>query len=179
VPPKPRGRAAVRFKLTCSVLDSVSKGVAVPRMTVHPRTSTPTVHQACLCGTFLAYCQLTRGAPRAPLFNRSRHAHDAHDRRVRHVARGHHRFPRRKRDVWFFDGAGAGALTDGRPAEFWALADRARGESGSIPVPPSYSYWPSPFPVFPRVDVAKLSDHPSFLPTPRLAFLFIRFRLLN
>jgi len=60
-----------------------------------------------------------------------------------------------------------------------ALADRARGESGSIPVPPSYSYWPSPFPVFPRVDVAKLSDHPSFLPTPRLAFLFIRFRLLN
>src|SRR5712671_5456633 len=46
-PPAPRRRgrggstaagAAVRFELACSVLDSVAKGVAVPRMTVHPPT---------------------------------------------------------------------------------------------------------------------------------------------
>jgi len=36
----------------------------------------------------------------------------------------------RETSLWFFDGAGAGILTDARPAEFWALADLARGEVG-------------------------------------------------
>jgi hypothetical protein len=36
----------------------------------------------------------------------------------------------RETSLWFFDGAGAGILADARPAEFWALADLARGETG-------------------------------------------------
>jgi len=36
----------------------------------------------------------------------------------------------RETSLWFFDGAGAGILADARPAEFWALADLARGEAG-------------------------------------------------
>jgi hypothetical protein len=34
----------------------------------------------------------------------------------------------RETSLWFFDGAGI--LADGRPAEFWAVADLARGEAG-------------------------------------------------
>ena len=39
----------------------------------------------------------------------------------------------RETSLWFFDdgaNAGAGILADGRPAEFWALGDLARGEAG-------------------------------------------------
>ncbi|KAH9984692.1 hypothetical protein BJV77DRAFT_1036321 [Russula vinacea] len=37
----------------------------------------------------------------------------------------------RETSLWFFDdGAGAGILADGRPAEFWAVADLAPGEAG-------------------------------------------------
>jgi hypothetical protein len=36
----------------------------------------------------------------------------------------------RETALWFFDGACAGILADARPAEFWAVADLARGEAG-------------------------------------------------
>ena len=119
------GRAAAapaRFELACSVPDSSS-----PRMTVHASASASTSTSAspsqttsarealrvlltsALSGTPITLTTVERGAPLAGI---------TAFRGVRETA------------LWFFDGAGAGILADGRPAEFWALADLARGEAG-------------------------------------------------
>jgi hypothetical protein len=138
-PPAPKAKAkataaaaaAVRFELTCSVPDSST----IPRMTVHPPTSssssssTPTSQvttareavftllSSTISGTPVALTTVERAAPLAGI--------TAH-RGVRETS------------LWFFEdgsnanaGAGAaGILADGRPAEFWALEDLARGEAG-------------------------------------------------
>ena len=132
-PPAPKKKAArglttdtTRFELACTVTDS-SSASAVPRMTLHAPTSAsapaspsqPTTPREALLalltstisGTPVTLTTAERGAPLAGI---------AAFRGVRETS------------LWFFDGAGAGAgiLADARPAEFWAVADLARGEAG-------------------------------------------------
>jgi hypothetical protein len=144
-PPAPRGggkgakattTAAARFELACSVPDS-SSPATIPRMTIHApaptssssSTSTPTSPQqvttssreavfkllsSTISGTPLALTTVERGTLLAGI---------TAFRGVRETL------------LWFFDDGtnaneGAGILTDGRPAEFWALEDLARGEAG-------------------------------------------------
>ena len=145
-PPAPRGggaggkaakakatTATVRFELACSVPDS-SNPTTIPRMTVHTHTpsssstSTSKVTSAreaifTLLSTIsgnstpVALTTVERGAPLAGIT----------------AFRGV-----RETSLWFFDDDGAntnavgaaGILADGRPAEFWALEDLARGEAG-------------------------------------------------
>ena len=134
-PPSPRGAgskeakaAPVRFELACSVPDS-SKPAAIPRMTMHTSASTSTSASAAsstsasstreailallsstISETPIALATVERGAPLAGIT----------------AFRGV-----RETSLWFFDdGAGAGILADGRPAEFWAVADLAPGEAG-------------------------------------------------
>jgi len=132
-PPAPKGARAAsgtgaantagtaRFELTCSVPDSTS--AAVPRMTIHspPSASAPlsqtastreallTLLSSIISGTSVTLTTVERAGPVAGIT----------------AFRGV-----RETSLWFFDGAGAGILTDARPAEFWALADLARGEAG-------------------------------------------------
>ncbi|KAN0118750.1 hypothetical protein V8E52_004861 [Russula decolorans] len=129
---KATAAAAVRFELACSVPDS-SNPATIPRMTVHAPTSssssTPTskvtsaregvftLLSSTISGHPVALTTVERGAPLAGIT----------------AFRGV-----RETSLWFFDGDGAnanaagaaGILTDGRPAEFWALEDLAHGESG-------------------------------------------------
>jgi hypothetical protein len=132
-PPAPRsGKEAkatttVRFELACSVPDSPNPAT-IPRMTVHasarPSSSTFqattsareavfTLLSSTISGTPVALTTVERGAPLAGIT----------------AFRGV-----RETSLWFFDdggaNAGAGILADGRPAEFWALEDLARGEAG-------------------------------------------------
>ena len=128
-PPSPRGAgskkakaATVRFELACTVPDS-SKPAAIPRMTVHASTSASTSSSASntreaiiallsptISETPINLTTVERGAPLAGIT----------------AFRGV-----RETSLWFFDdGASAGILADGRPAEFWAVADLAQGEAG-------------------------------------------------
>jgi hypothetical protein len=113
-----------RFELACSVTDS-SSAAAVPRMTVHaptfasasaspsqatsPREALLTLLTSAISGTPVTLTTAERGAPLAGIT----------------AFRGV-----RETSLWFFDGVGAGILADARPAEFWAVADLARGEAG-------------------------------------------------
>ena len=132
--PAPRGKEAkatatkaVRFELACSVPDS-SSPATIPRMTVHAPTSSSSVPTSPVTSareavitllsstipgtTPVALTTVERGAPLTGI--------TAH-RGVRETS------------LWFFDddaNGGAGILADGRPAEFWALGDLARGEAG-------------------------------------------------
>jgi histone chaperone Rttp106-like protein len=136
-PPAPRGSGAAakeakkavahaRFELVCSVPDS-SNPSTIPRVTVHSPTPTSssssvpassshnaflTLLSSTIAGTPLTLTTVERGAPLAGIT----------------AFRGV-----RETSLWFFDNganARAGILADGRPAEFWALADLARGEAG-------------------------------------------------
>ncbi|KAF8487253.1 hypothetical protein DFH94DRAFT_621320 [Russula ochroleuca] len=127
-PPSPRGAgskeakaaAAVRFELACSVPDS-SKPAAIPRITKHTSTSTSapasSTREALLAilsptisDTSITLTTVERGAPLAGI---------TAFRGVRETL------------LWFLDdSAGAGILADGRPAEFWGVADLAQGEAG-------------------------------------------------
>ena len=132
-PPAPKGARAAsgsgaantagttRFELACSVSDSTS--AAVPRMTVHspPSASAPpsqpvnsrealfTLLSSIISGTSVTLTTVERAGPIAGIT----------------AFRGV-----RETSLWFFGSAGAGILADARPAEFWALADLARGEAG-------------------------------------------------
>ena len=127
-PPAPRGAgskeakaaagtaAVVRFELACSLPDS-SKPAAIPRMTVHTPTS---ASQATTTrDALLALLTSTISDIPVPLTTVERGAQLAGITAFRGV---------RETSLWFFDGAGI--LADGRPAEFWAVADLARGEAG-------------------------------------------------
>ena len=127
---KGKEKGSARFELACSVLEAG----AVPRLTLHHSTSTPsssslplgtysTPHQALFSllssittststiHTTPKLVQIERGAPLAGII----------------AFRG-----ARETSLWFLDGAStaAGILADTRPAEFWALADLARGDAG-------------------------------------------------
>jgi hypothetical protein len=126
-PPPPRGAkakgaanaaaAAVRFELACSVPDSFSPA-AIPRLTVHTPTPTSDSHitstreallallSPTISGTPIALTTVERGAPLAGI---------TAFLSVRETA------------LWFLD---EGILANGRPAEYWALADLAPGEAG-------------------------------------------------
>ncbi|KAH9958769.1 hypothetical protein BC827DRAFT_1269364 [Russula dissimulans] len=141
-PPASRGRsgaggsaaaavraASVRFELACSVLDS-SIGKGVPRLTVHPPPTSTSVTSAFEAPSLpidssrevlLAFLSSSiRGTP-VTLTTVERGTSLAGITAFRGV---------KETSLWFFDGAGAGVLADARPAEFWALADLARGEAG-------------------------------------------------
>ncbi|KAI0255662.1 hypothetical protein BJV78DRAFT_691984 [Lactifluus subvellereus] len=112
-----------RFELACSVPEAG----APPRMTVHPSTSTSTPASSSRPPSSAreAFLALLSSAPIA--------GHRGGVARLTTVERG---TPLagitafrgvRETSLWFFD---AGILADARPAEFWALADLARGEAG-------------------------------------------------
>ena len=121
-PPSPRGAggkaaAAVRFELACSVPDS-SKPAAVPRMTLHASTSAAS-QVTSTRDALLALLSSTISNILVPLTTVERGAQLAGITAFRGV---------RETSLWFFDRAGI--LADGRPAEFWSVADLARGEAG-------------------------------------------------
>ncbi|KAI0290280.1 hypothetical protein BC826DRAFT_547535 [Russula brevipes] len=125
--------AEQRFELACLVADSSSSGstAAAPRMTVHEAPSSASAHpsapptptsarealhallSSALAGTPVSLTTVERGAPLAGIS----------------AYRGVY-----ETWLWFLDGdrtgTGAGILSAGQPAEFWALEDLAPGEAG-------------------------------------------------
>ena len=137
-PPAPRGKgkgakatstttttaAAVRFELACSVPDSST----IPRMTVHAHTPTSSSSSSSAREAFFTLLAPTISGTPVALTTVERGASLAGITAFRGV---------RETSLWFFDdddddrgNARAGVLADGRPAEFWALEDLARGEAG-------------------------------------------------
>ncbi len=132
-PPSPRGAAggkgakttahattAVRFELSCSVPDSSSRAT-IPRITVHKPTSTSTSQATSAREALLAVLSSTISGTPVTLTTVERGAPFMSVTAFRGV---------RETSLWFFDdgaNASAGILADGRPAEFWAVEDLARG----------------------------------------------------
>ena len=130
-PPTPKGArgasgkgaanaaGTARFELACSVPDSAS--AAVPRMTVHSSASASPAQSGSAREALLALLSSVISDTSVTLTTVERAGPLTGITAFRGV---------RETSLWFFDGAGAGILADARPAEFWALADLARGEAG-------------------------------------------------
>ena len=129
--------AALRFELACSVPDS-SSASSVPRMTMHASTSTSATAVAATTttttnarDTLLAFLSSTISGTTTPTLTLTTVERGTTPLAGITAFRGV-----RETSLWFFDGdggasgVGAGILTDARPAEFWAIADLAPGDSG-------------------------------------------------
>ncbi|KAH9056840.1 hypothetical protein EDB87DRAFT_1566023 [Lactarius vividus] len=120
---KGKEKVSARFELACSVPEAGK----VPHLTPHHTSATPsslhptpsTPHQA-LLSLLSSLSPSTTGACPAPkLVQIERGTRLAGITAFRGA---------RETSLWFLDGAGI--LSDTRPAEFWALADLARGDEG-------------------------------------------------